>query len=38
MKGVTVKTIENSEQIHYSYGSSEAIDRGKNDIIELTEL
>lgn len=30
--------IENSEQIHYSYGSLEATDRGKNGIIELMVL
>lgn len=38
IKAVTVKMVENSEQIHYSYGWSEATERGRNDDTELMVL
>lgn len=38
IKGLTVKMIENSEQIRYRSRSSEATDRGKNYGIELMIL
>lgn len=38
IKAVTVKMIENSEQIHDSYGWSDATERGRNGGIELMVL